>query len=49
LQYGGTNDIKNLQALCCECHSKKSVTENKLRDKIRDAIGTIIKEDQKNE
>jgi len=44
LQYGGTNEIDNLQALCCECHMKKSVLENKARGRIKEAILTIMKE-----
>jgi hypothetical protein len=27
LQFGGTNDLTNLQALCPNCHSSKTVTE----------------------
>jgi 5-methylcytosine-specific restriction endonuclease McrA len=43
LQYGGTDEFDNLQALCCECHAKKSSIENVVRDKIRNAIVDIIK------
>jgi 5-methylcytosine-specific restriction endonuclease McrA len=43
LQYGGNDDFDNLQALCCECHAKKSSIENIVRDKIRNAIVDIIK------
>ena len=42
LQYGGTDDVDNLQALCSECHCKKSIIENAVRHKIQDSIGDII-------
>ena len=42
LQFGGTNDTTNLMALCCECHAKKSINENKNRNKIKEAILTIL-------
>lgn len=42
LQYGGTNNIDNLMALCCECHAEKSHKELKCRDKIRSAITEIL-------
>jgi len=45
LQYGGTDEIENLQALCGDCHTKKSIIENRVRNKIRDAIRTIITEE----
>ena len=45
LQFGGTDDEQNLQALCCECHAKKSIIENKRRDKIKKAIDAIINEE----
>ena len=44
LQYGGDNHPDNLQALCCECHSKKSILENKHRKEIQSAIRTILTE-----
>jgi len=44
LQYGGTDEFDNLQALCCECHCKKSIIENTFRKKIRTAIGDIIED-----
>jgi predicted RNase H-like nuclease (RuvC/YqgF family) len=44
LQYGGTDEFENLQALCCECHCKKSIIENTVRKKIRTAIGDIIED-----
>jgi len=44
LQFGGTNLIDNLMALCCECHSKKSIKENKCRKKIQAAILSILEE-----
>lgn len=31
---GGTNDLKNLQLLCTRCHRKKTVREEKERQKI---------------
>lgn len=45
LQFGGTNDKSNLMALCCECHTKKSIHENQRRKQIRDAIQTILQEE----
>jgi hypothetical protein len=44
LQFGGTNLVDNLMALCCECHSKKSIKENKCRKKIQAAIKSILEE-----
>jgi len=44
LQFGGTDDEANLMALCRDCHAKKSITENQRRDKIKDAIQTILSE-----
>ena len=42
LQYGGTNTMDNLMALCCECHSTKSIAENKCRNEIKESIANII-------
>jgi 5-methylcytosine-specific restriction endonuclease McrA len=28
LEYGGTNEIDNLEALCRECHGRKTAMEN---------------------
>lgn len=42
LQFGGDNEESNLMALCCECHSKKSITENRCRKQIKEAVQTII-------
>ena len=44
LQFGGTDDEANLMALCRECHAEKSIKENQRRDKIKDAIQTILRE-----
>jgi 5-methylcytosine-specific restriction endonuclease McrA len=44
LQFGGTDDESNLMALCCECHAKKSISENQCRKKIQAAIQTILRE-----
>jgi len=44
LQFGGTDDESNLMALCCECHAKKSITENRCRTQIQEAIQTILRE-----
>jgi len=44
IQFGGTNDKSNLMALCCECHTKKSIAENKCRRQIKEAIQTILRE-----
>jgi 5-methylcytosine-specific restriction endonuclease McrA len=44
LQFGGTDDGSNLMALCCECHAKKSIAENKYRKQIQDAIQKILRE-----
>ncbi|WP_432760661.1 HNH endonuclease [Neisseria subflava] len=30
---GGEDDVENLQTLCKECHSKKSVSENRRRNR----------------
>ena len=42
LQFGGEDNIENLQALCCQCHATKSIQENKKRKEIKDAIQTIL-------
>lgn len=44
LQFGGTDDESNLMALCCECHAMKSITENRCRTQIQEAIQTILRE-----
>lgn len=44
VQFGGTNDIDNLQALCLECHSEKTIKEIRKRKKIFDAIQQILSE-----
>lgn len=44
IQFGGTNEKSNLMALCCECHTKKSIAENKCRRQIKEAIQTILRE-----
>lgn len=44
LQFGGTDDEFNLMALCCECHAMKSITENRCRTQIQEAIHTILRE-----
>lgn len=46
LQFGGTDDRSNLMALCCECHAKKSIGENKCRKRIQDAIQDILRENR---
>ena len=28
LEHGGTNEVNNLEALCRECHGKKTAMEN---------------------
>ena len=42
IQFGGTDEMDNLQALCSNCHLEKSCIENKVRDEIRVAISNII-------
>ena len=42
LQFGGTNEVGNLMALCCECHRYKSNQETKYRQDIRLYIQNII-------
>ena len=42
LQFGGTDEFDNLQALCCECHAEKSILENQHRKEIQEAIQTIL-------
>ena len=44
IQFGGTNEKSNLMALCCECHTKKSIAENKCRRQIKEAIQTILRD-----
>uniref|UniRef100_A0A6C0HKE4 C2H2-type domain-containing protein n=1 Tax=viral metagenome TaxID=1070528 RepID=A0A6C0HKE4_9ZZZZ len=44
IQFGGTNEKSNLMALCCECHARKSIAENKCRQQIKEAIQNILKE-----
>ena len=47
LQFDGTDEESNLMALCYECHTKKSMCENKCRKQIRDAIQNILRENQR--
>ena len=43
LAAGGANDISNLQALCKDCHLKKTVEEKKLGDySVKDTEGSIF-------
>ena len=42
LQFGGSDETDNLQALCCECHAKKSIIENTAKHKIRNFIKSIV-------
>ena len=42
LQFGGSDEFDNLQALCCECHAEKSILENQHRKEIQEAIRTIL-------
>ena len=44
IQFGGTNDKTNLMALCCECHTRKSIAENQCREQIQESIQTILRE-----
>ena len=44
VQFGGTNDEDNLQALCVECHSEKTIKERRNRKRIHDAIQQILSE-----
>jgi 5-methylcytosine-specific restriction endonuclease McrA len=42
LRYGGNNEEDNLQALCAECHSMKSVRECKKQKELWEAIKPIL-------
>lgn len=44
LQFGGNNEIDNLMALCCDCHAKKSFTENECRVQIRETVSKILEQ-----
>ena len=44
LQFGGTDDVSNLMALCRDCHAMKSIAENQCREQIKDAIQSIVRE-----
>ena len=44
VQFGGTNDLDNLQALCVECHSEKTIKERRNRKKIQNMIELILSE-----
>jgi len=44
VQFGGTNNVDNLQALCVECHSEKTIKETRNRKRIHDAIQQILSE-----
>ena len=46
LQFGGTDDEANLMALCRDCHAKKSIKENQCREQIKEAIQSIVSENQ---
>jgi predicted HNH restriction endonuclease len=38
---GGTNEISNLQCLCAECHSQKTVQENQEREEKRRMFSSL--------
>jgi len=44
IQFGGSNDEDNLQALCLECHHAKTIKETKYRKKIKDTINQVLEE-----
>lgn len=44
IQFGGTDDKSNLMALCCECHTIKSIAENKCRQQIQESIRNILRD-----
>ena len=44
MQFGGTNDMDNLQALCVECHSEKTIKERRNRKRILNMIQQILSE-----
>ena len=44
VQFGGTNDLDNLQALCVECHNEKTIKERRNRKKIQAMIEQILSE-----
>jgi uncharacterized phage infection (PIP) family protein YhgE len=44
VQFGGTNDLDNLQALCVECHNEKTIKERRNRKKIQTMIEQILSE-----
>ena len=44
IQFGGSNDEDNLQALCLECHHAKTIKETKYRKKIKEFINQLLEE-----
>ena len=42
LQFGGNNESNNLQALCYNCHGRKTILERRKRKEIKEAIHKII-------
>ena len=44
VQFGGTNDEDNLQALCVECHSEKTIKERRNHKRILNMIQQILSE-----
>ena len=44
IQFGGSNDEDNLQALCLECHHAKTIKETKYRKKIKETINQVLEE-----
>jgi len=42
MRFGGNHDIDNLQALCAECHTRKSTLESKYNMRIKAAIKDIL-------
>ena len=42
LQFGGSNEMDNLQAICAGCHNTKTVLETKNAKKIKEAIYAIL-------
>ena len=44
IRFGGTNCVENLQALCVECHSEKTIKETRNRNRILSIIEIILSE-----